>query len=302
MTKGDEPGSTANRSLSPSIWLWVVSGAAVLVFGAFLAIAIVDSGSTTTSNPTATEDDPTTTSERQTRAQRRAAEAADQTTRTESSSTSSSTNTTITSSPSTTQSGSATPSTPPTTSQTSDPPDPPDAGLTAISAIGCSNTHGSVDGYTRVSNKDLLVNTAAGGVETWEWAQTSRPWERYDSFRPGDGYDGAWLQLCQSVRTGDPTQSDVQAILNQIWSRDPGIPVYISPLNFYETEDCGATGGNHIPQVGATLANQMAASSSDVFRGPDLGPLTVGLVDSDACHANTEGYTFLGTQLAAFFD
>lgn len=93
------------------------------------------------------------------------------------------------------------------------------------------------------------------------------------------------------------------AILTElVWANDPGIPVWISPMNYYETETCSVTGGNQIPNEGAVIANELSATIENVIRGPDLGPLTDSQVRLDDCHPNDAGVELLGNQLKDFFD
>ena len=171
-----------------------------------------------------------------------------------------------------------------------------------ISVIGCSNTRNAAVGYSEVSFQDLLVNTARAGETMTVWATSPSVWdEQYLPMRPVDGYDGAWINLCERAVSG-LSQLNVEAVIAKVWEIDPDIPIWISPLNFYDTEDCEVTNGNQIPSEGVAIADSLAAEHTNVFRGPDLGPLTADMLRRDACHQNEEGITFNGTQLVAFFD
>lgn len=91
------------------------------------------------------------------------------------------------------------------------------------------------------------------------------------------------------------------AIINRIWAIDPGIPIFLSPLNFYPNELCSVTNGNQIPNEGAIIADYLAGVLADVFRGPDLF-LTVAQLRADQCHQNSAGIVANGLQLKEFFD
>ena len=179
---------------------------------------------------------------------------------------------------------------------------PSPSGLTAIAAIGCSNTDLAVAGYLDQSELDRLVNTAAGGETVERWANTTDNWEEhYLPNRPEDGFDAAWLNLCERAREGLSRANVVQQ-LERIWELDPGIPVYISPLNFYAGEECRVTAGNQVSDNGAALADALVEEFDDIYRGPDLGPLGAGDLREDLCHPNQDGVAVLGAQLVDFFD
>lgn len=184
------------------------------------------------------------------------------------------------------------------TTTTTLPADPFDA----VSVIGCSNTQQAASGYLDLSVADLLVNTARAGHTVEYWAVNSDGWDEYYlPLRPEDGFDGAWLNLCERVTAG-LTLENAEAVLAKIWEIDPGIPVWVSPLNFYESEDCEVTNGNQIPNEGSVITDTLVANYELVERGPDLGPLTADQLRRDLCHPNRDGVTFLGTQLQVFFD
>ncbi len=202
----------------------------------------------------------------------------------------------------------------PTTTTSTEPPTTPTtvAGTTtttlpadpfdAISVIGCSNTNHAASGYLDLSDVDLLVNTAWAGHTIEYWALNSNGWdEHYLPLRPEDGFDGAWLNLCERAAAG-LTLENAETVLAKIWEIDPGIPVWVSPLNFYEGEACEVTNGNQIPNEGMVIADTLVESYELVERGPDLGPLGAEHLRKDLCHPDRDGITFLGTQLQTFFD
>lgn len=172
----------------------------------------------------------------------------------------------------------------------------------AIAALGCSNTALEVNGYLQQSSQDNLINVATPGDTVNWWANFQNGWvNQYLPNRPASGYDGAWVNLCERASSG-LTAENIQKELDKIWSYDPGIPIWISPLNFYTDESCTVTSGNQIPNEGALLADQFAAADPLVFRGPDLGPLGSGMLRADNCHPNQSGIDLAGSQLVEFFD
>lgn len=172
----------------------------------------------------------------------------------------------------------------------------------AIGVVGCSNTNQATQGYLEQSAKDLLINTAQGGQAMTEWAVgAGGPWDRYERQRPTQGFSAVWLNLCQ--RAGDGlSQGLVDTVIANIRRRDPGAPIVISPLNFYETEDCPATNGNEVPNAGKGIADHTAAADPTIFRGPDLGPLPPSHLSTDRCHLNDTGRRLVGQQMVAYFD
>lgn len=172
-----------------------------------------------------------------------------------------------------------------------------------IGVVGCSNTLQAVTAYTAASTLDLLAPTARWGTSMSQWASSrnQRFWETYDELRPADGYSAAWLNLCARVskRDGTPllTQSHIDAVLVKIWQRDPGIPVYINPLNSFTDEQCPTSGGNTVPALGAVLADDTAAAYADVYRVDDLGP-----IDGEPCHLTAADQLLIGDQLVSIFD
>lgn len=199
-----------------------------------------------------------------------------------------------------------------TTSTQSEAP-PPDLGDGMIGVVGCSNTGQAVEGYHDVSDVDLLTPGDLGGGAISLWGDPSNGdystyWSLYDTRRPADGYAGTWVQLC--IRTVEhqgafdtDEQQWVTHIVEQIEVRDPGIPIWISPLNFYADGVVCESVGVEGPAIAAESADWAAAALDGVFRGPDLGPLEQSdLGVRDNCHPGREGRAKLGAQLSAFFD
>jgi hypothetical protein len=190
----------------------------------------------------------------------------------------------------------------PTTTTTQARTTLPENPFGAVSVIGCSNTNYAASGYLAMSEADLLVNTAWAGHTVEFWAVRTEGWvDHYLPLRPDDGFDGAWFNLCERASAG-LTQQNSEIVLAKIWAIDPGIPVWISPLNFYEGEGCTVTNGNQIPNEGAIIADALVAQYDLVHRGPDIGPLTADQLRSDLCHPDSEGTASMGAQLKAFFD
>jgi hypothetical protein len=176
------------------------------------------------------------------------------------------------------------------------------SGFGATSVIGCSNTNHAAAGYGDLSDLGHLINTAWAGHTIEYWATNTAPWdEHYLPLRPDEGFDSAWLNLCERADQG-LTLENVELVLSKIWEIDPNIPVWISPLNYYEGEGCLVTNGNQVPTEGAVIADALVANDDLLMRGPDLGPLSDELLRADECHPNRSGTEFLGSQLVAFFD
>ena len=176
-----------------------------------------------------------------------------------------------------------------------------------ISAIGCSNTRDAIQGYLKESVEDRFVNTGQGGQTMTKWELNSNsvpPWSNYLALRPSSGFEAAWINMCARVNEPTMTEQQINTIIARIHVIDPGIPIYLSPLNFYVTESCVVTGGNTISNQGDVLADTMAgASSTDLLlRGPDLGPLALSQLVADFCHPNKPGKALLGGQLVSYFD
>ena len=192
------------------------------------------------------------------------------------------------------------------------PPGGPGGTGTAYGVAGCSNTGQAVNGYTLLTSVGILTPGSLGGGSAPKWGDPADSgyntyWGLYDERRPANGYDGAWVQIC--LRSGEhngafdaPEQMWVSHIIEQVKSRDPGITIWISPLNFYEGIVCSAAGADG-PAIAAAAADWAASTFAGVQRGPDLGPLKpehIGVRDD--CHPNQEGELLLGSQLVAFFD
>jgi hypothetical protein len=214
---------------------------------------------------------------------------------------------------STTTTTAAAPTTTTTASAGSSETSPPDTGGGTVGVVGCSNTGQAVVGYLGLSDVDRLTPGDLGGGSVPLWGDPSNSeyatyWSFYDSRRPAEGYAGTWVQLC--LRTGEhlgafdaDEQEWVTHIVEQIHQRDPGIPVWISPVNFYADGVVCDSVGVDGPAIAAEASDWAAATLGGASRGPDLGPLTqehIGVRDS--CHPNSAGESLLGSQLVAFFD
>lgn len=200
-----------------------------------------------------------------------------------------------------------------TTSSNQSEAAPPEMGDGVLGVVGCSNTDQSVDGYLDVSDADLLTPGDLGGGAISLWGDPSNGdystyWSFYDTRRPAEGYAGTWVQLC--IRTSEHQgafDSDeeqwVTHIVEQIHARDPGIPVWISPLNFYADGVVCESVGVEGPAISAETADWAASALAGVFRGPDLGPVDQSdLSVRDNCHLGRDGRALVGAQLSAFFD
>lgn len=178
--------------------------------------------------------------------------------------------------------------------------------------VGCSNTDQSVTGYLAVSSLGRLIPGDLGGGTAAIWGDPTNKdyagyWALYDDRRPAEGLDDAWVELC--LRTGDHggafDQSEIDwisHIVEQLQSRDPGINVWISPLNFYEGLVCEAVGPDG-PAISAEMADWAASNLPGAFRGPDLGPISPAETGQrDNCHLDASGRRLVGSQLVEFFD
>ncbi len=201
----------------------------------------------------------------------------------------------------------------PTGSTETPPETQPDPGDGMIGVVGCSNSGDAVEGYHDVSSLGLLTPGELGGGAISLWGDPSNNgystyWGFYDARRPAEGYAGTWVQLC--IRTSEhqgafdaDEQQWVTHIVEQIQARQPGIPIWISPLNFYADGVVCESVGVDGPAISAETADWASAALPGVFRGPDLGPLTESdLGVRDNCHPGKDGKLLLGSQLAAFFD
>jgi len=200
-----------------------------------------------------------------------------------------------------------------TTSTTTTTLEEPGRGSGVIGIVGCSNSAIAAAGYDTVSERDYLTQGGLTGGSIAVWGNPgvgryNRYWGIYDQRRPADGYTGSWLQLC--VRTTEHNGSfneDMKAwlehIVGEIQERDPGIPIWISPVNTFEDDVVCLTIGPDGPAIAAEAADWGAENLTGVERGPDLGPISAEQIDpGETCHPNLAGQGLLGEQLVAFFD
>lgn len=184
--------------------------------------------------------------------------------------------------------------------------------MASVGVVGCSNTNQAVAGYREISELDRLSSGGLGGGSVSYWGdpverEHDEYWNKYDSRRPPPGYEETWLQLClrsdEHEGSFDSAEMEwVAHIVDQIHERDPGIPIWISPVNLYaDGVECRAVGIDG-PAIASEAADWASESLEDVFRGPDLGPLTASEVIDDQCHPNRAGRTLMGQQLVDFFD
>ena len=188
-----------------------------------------------------------------------------------------------------------------------------DIGDGIIGIVGCSNTSQAVDGYHDVSDAGLLTPGGLGGGSISKWGDPfnrdySTFWSFYDTRRPAEGYAATWVQLCittsehQGAFDSDEQQW-VNHIVEQISARDPGIPIWASPLNFYGDGVVCESVGVEGPAIAAKTADWAASALAGVFRGPDLGPVEQSdLGARDNCHLGRDGRALVGAQLSTFFD
>lgn len=203
----------------------------------------------------------------------------------------------------------------PPTSQAPQVTEPP-SGVTIsgrIGVVGCSNTAGAVDGYTTVSEADILTEGGLTGGSIAVWgnprpARYQRYWGMYDERRPEEGYAAAWVQLCirSTEHNGsfdDDQQVWIENIISAVHERDAGIPIWISGVNTFEDGLVCPTVGLEGPAIASEAADWAATAIPGMQRGPDLGPMLAEHLDpGETCHPNTPGRAMLGTQLANFFD
>lgn len=189
----------------------------------------------------------------------------------------------------------------------------PGRGSGVIGIVGCSNSAIAAAGYDEVSDRDYLTqgSLTGGSVEVWantRVARYDRYWGMYDERRPADGYTGTWLQLC--IRTSehrgsfnDDIKGWIEHIVGQIQERDPGIPIWISPVNTFADDVICDTIGKEGPAIAAEAADWAADNVPGVERGPDLGPINESQMDpTSECHPSRDGSLVLGEQLVEFFD
>ena len=177
-----------------------------------------------------------------------------------------------------------------------------------VAVLGCSNTVQHAQGYTDASAADALVfGKGISGITLEGWSDSSRGWQIYEQLEPPGGYTAAWFQLCLFEREHRGSmrslhQDQLAGIVDNIRARSGNIPIYLSPLNFYESGHvCDLTGPSGV-DVAAAIADWGASNLTNVFRGPDTGPLSSSQLVSDGCHLNSVGIAFVGQQLVAFFD
>ncbi len=169
-----------------------------------------------------------------------------------------------------------------------------------VGVVGCSNTEDAVEndgGYLTQSDEDLLAGSASGGGSLAHWDKAgSSYWRIYDKWRPVEGYEAVWWQLCVRTREGPDHEGQMDSVLAQIYERDPGVPVYVSWVNHYTFNACRQV------DWGAEDRLLDYAASLGLMTGPWLGPLNQSQVVDDNCHPNQAGWSLLGSQLVEFFD
>ena len=110
-----------------------------------------------------------------------------------------------------------------------------------------------------------------------------------------------YWQLC--VRTNEGIsghtypdyEAQMDAVLEQLYARDPGVPVYLSWLMSYSFEGCAQVdweAEERLLDYGASLG---------LLTGPVTGPLSSDQT-KDGCHPNGAGSALVGAQLIEFFD
>ncbi len=184
---------------------------------------------------------------------------------------------------------------------------------TRLGVVGCSNTDQTVRGYEELSSQDLILGGDLGGGSVPRWGNPDNRryqlyWDLFDERRPEEGYDGVWVQLClRTVEHGgvfdEREAAWVTHIVEQIRLRDPGVPIWISPINSYvEGYVCSAVGPEGAT-IAAITADWAATNLENVSRGPDFGPLSDAEIGRrDDCHPNGAGERLLGQQLLEFIE
>lgn len=182
-----------------------------------------------------------------------------------------------------------------------------------IGVVGCSNTAGAVDGYSTLSTVDVLSQGGLTGGSLGLWGnprskRSDRYWSLYDQRRPADGYVGSWIQLCITTREhggsfGGNIKAAIATVVDEIHSRDPGIPIWISGVNSFAEDFVCPTVGVEGPAIAAEAADWAAETVDGVDRGPGIGPLSRSeLLLDGTCHPSEAGRRALGEPLVAFFD
>ncbi|HKY49391.1 MAG TPA: PKD domain-containing protein [Acidimicrobiia bacterium] len=183
----------------------------------------------------------------------------------------------------------------------------------SIGVIGCSNTRQHVEGYTLLSDADkfwLPVDLAISGGTVAVWAANltdSNPyWANFSANLQKYGASSVWIQMCIRGKEASSTgmtadqQSDLADVIKEAERRTQGVPVYVSPLNDYASNDCPATGLYGVPN--AKQLADWAAATGLALRGPDTGPLSHSLLAKDLCHLNEFGLAAVGEPMVDFFD
>jgi hypothetical protein len=175
-----------------------------------------------------------------------------------------------------------------------------------VGVVGCSNTAQHVQGYRAASALDQMPLYPLGGLSIDVWGDPTATgyagaWGRYAGARPSSGYEAAWVMLCIKVDdVHDPNQL-LTHVVSQIQLRDPGIPVYVSPINTYvDGHLCSRVGVDGVTKGAATV--EWGIANLAVQAGPVTGPLTLDLLATDGCHLNGSGIEFVGDQLVTWFD
>ena len=197
--------------------------------------------------------------------------------------------------------------------------------------VGCSNTHDTIWGYHNGGSDQHLfwpftTDYHIEGRVVLDWADPgNRIWSLFDSMK--QQYNGGqdppviWVQLCENIGLpgretfGQATQADVDAELANLKQHAPTSIVFIGPLQTYDPPTlCGlmGSGGEAIPQLtgfsSSAVQHDGVKAGPGVDGNPPLGPLTASTAFTDGCHPSGgphgpgTGATFLGGQLASFFD
>lgn len=182
-----------------------------------------------------------------------------------------------------------------------------------VGVVGCSNTAGAVDGYSTLSNADVLSQGGLTGGSLGLWGnprskRSDRYWGLYDERRPAEGYVGTWIQLCITTREhggsfGNNIRASIEIVVAEIHRRDPEIPIWISGVNSFAADFVCATVGESGSAIASEAADWAVEIIDGVDRGPDTGPLSRSeLLLDGTCHPNEAGRRTLGEPLVAFFD
>lgn len=179
-----------------------------------------------------------------------------------------------------------------------------------VGFIGCSNTWMSVAGYHMVSGNLgrfwPKYSTGSGTVQAWA-DPTSNFWTLYKQMVATYGQpQKVWVQLCESFNLGGATDyAHVKAMLANLRAASPNAQPYVSAINQYNPAAglCSAMGPTGAGETDTQAWAAQAVADGLAKAGPAMGPLTAALLQSDGCHpTNPQGATFLGGQLARFFD